>query len=159
MMIKRKHIVTAFMLGGFGGFVFARKQYFKRIQNMDGKLEKNAALVRILNEWIDILHFGRSAAEYLKEKGYGTVLIYGMGALGRFLLDELQTADMDVPAVIDRNAGKIFADTEVISPDDTFPQADCIIITPLSGVEEIKEMLEKKADCSIISLEELFAQL
>jgi len=158
-MRKRKHIVEAFMLGGILGFVFAGKKYSKDIQEKTKKIETNTALVRILNEWIDILHYGKRIADYLKENEYNTVLIYGMGSLGHLLLDELEISDINVLAVIDRNAEKVFADTKVISPEDEFPKVDCIIITPLTGGDGIKKMLGKKTDCMIMSLKELFEQL
>ena len=158
-MIKRKHIVEAFLLGGISGFAFAGKKYFKAIQEKTKKLETNTMLVGKLEEWIDILHYGKKIADYLKENEYHTVLIYGMGRLGRLLLDELEISDICVPAVIDRNAKKVFADANVISPDDEFPKADCIIVTPLTGSDGIKKMLREKADCTIISLEELFEKL
>ncbi len=155
---KLNHVIT-FAMGGILGFILSRKYYVKYCQEIRKKIESNVAVISRLEEWINILHFGKKMEEYLKENGYYSVLIYGMGRLGRILLDELEDSDISVLAAIDRNANNRFEDIRVISPDDIFPQADCIIITPLTGQNEIKKMLSSKIDCHIISLDELFVQL
>lgn len=156
---SNSNIAITFALGGVLGFALSRKVYSKNIREKKKKLESNAAVICRLDEWIDILHFGKKIEDYLKEKGYHSVLIYGMGRFGRILLDELENSDIDVPAAIDQNAKNKFEDVRVISPDDEFPKADCIVVTPLTGINEIKKMLRDKAGCDILSLDELFMQL
>ena len=60
---------------------------------------------------------------------------------------------MKIKYVIDKYAGSIDSDLKVLKPEDDLPKVDVIVVTATFAFGEIKEMLRKKVDYSIVSLE------
>ena len=44
---------------------------------------------------------------------------------------------------------------DVYSLEDELPDTDVIVVTPYASFKEIKEILEEKVSCPIVSLEEV----
>lgn len=117
--------------------------------------QKNDAILRIYNQWMQLRKEGKTVAGYLKENGYQSVAIYGMHYLGESLLDELKDSDIKVEYAIDRNAEKIYADIEVKNPEDSLPEVDVIIVTAFYFIDEIEDMLSKSVDYPVLSIEDI----
>ena len=47
-------------------------------------------------------------------------------------------------------------DVEVVTLDDDLKEVDAVVVTAITFFEEIAEKLEKKLECPIISLEDIF---
>lgn len=81
--------------------------------------------------------------------------VYGWGILGREIAEWMKRAGISVCYAID--SGKdAFVEPEIplYIPGEDFPEADVIIVTPVTGFREIKAGLEKKSSAKIISLQE-----
>ena len=88
-----------------------------------------------------------------------TVVIYGMGQLGRMLVDFLNLERKSkIRYIIDRNSA-VETEYEVRTPDqlceEDFGGIKCIIVTAIAHYEEIREMLEKKTEVPVINLREI----
>ena len=57
--------------------------------------------------------------------------------------------------VIDKNAGEIFMEMPIVTPDSSFESVDAIIVTPFLQYESIKEMLQKKINCPVLSIADI----
>ena len=75
--------------------------------------------------------------------------------MGETLVDELKDSDIKVSYGIDQNAGGIYSDIEIFSPEDKLPAVDAVVVTAITFFEEIREMLQEKIDCPVISLEDI----
>ena len=71
------------------------------------------------------------------------------------LAEELLESGIIVRYGIDKNADKIYADFDIVTPDSTLEQVDVIVVTAITYFNEIEEMLSKKTDIPIISLEDI----
>jgi NADH/NAD ratio-sensing transcriptional regulator Rex len=84
-----------------------------------------------------------SIGNYIREKGYNSIAIYGMGALGSLLYEELEKDGIKVAFVIDNNKG-VFCQCPVYSLEDEIPNVDMVLITVEIQVAEIINQLAKK---------------
>ena len=84
------------------------------------------------------------------------VMIYGLGMLGKHLLNQLKKEKVNLVAAID-NKGGTNPDVKIYKPDDKLPDADLLIVTVQYDYQRIKESLASKVgpDCTILSLEEV----
>ncbi len=99
--------------------------------------------------------YGFCVADGLLEKNINTVAIYGMDVLGLTLFKELTDSGITVCYGIDRNANGIFCEIDVVSPDEELERVDAVIVTAVAAFDDIRQMLMKKMDCVILSLEDL----
>lgn len=131
----------------------------KKMTKRDKAAQKVHELYMVFNRWLQIRQEGKNLAEYFYKKNYKTVAIYGMKELGERLYDELTSADIAVPYVIDKNADSIFADVDVVIPDDKLKPVDVIVVTAITYFDEIEKILSKKIDCPIVSLEDILYEI
>lgn len=96
-------------------------------------------------------------AEWLLKKSYKTVVIYGMGKLGKCLADRISGTEVKVICGIDKNPTN-FRNIEVIGLKEVLSRqmsADVIIITPLYQYNEIVNELLRVTNIKCISIEDL----
>lgn len=121
--------------------------------------DKHLTLMHLMNQWLKIKQEGKKVEDYFHNNKIGTIAIYGMSYAGERLYEELKNTDIKIRYAIDRNCEGIYMDIDILSPDEEFPEVDAIVVTPVSFFHEIKDMLRKKIDCRIISLEEVVYKL
>lgn len=115
--------------------------------------------VTILDQWLEAYRFGLRVEDFFKKYKYRTIAIYGMGILGRHLLEELAGSEVKILYYIDRSVA--LGDTVIrkVSVNDELPEADAIVVTVLTEFEEIYEILKEKSDAAIIHIGEIFEDL
>ena len=121
--------------------------------------QKMTEFYRLLVEWLRIRQEGKSLVPFFTQNSYKTVAIYGMKELGERLYDELKDSEIEVKYVIDKNADTIYADVDVIEPEDTLEDVDVIVVTAIHYFDEIEEALWAKVDYPVISLEDVVYEL
>lgn len=123
--------------------------------------ESNNAYIKIrlyydeLYQWMSIKQSGMLLASYFIDNACKSIAIYGLGATGRLLKKELSGTDVLVKYAIDRISEGVRSDIDVLGIDDDLPEVDAIVVTPTYAFNEVKEMLEKKVNCPIISLHKI----
>lgn len=138
-----------FMAGG----LLVLKSALKYIRLKHRESEKNHKLYLLASEWIKKRQMKKGAAEFFRNHGFHSAAIYGMGILGERLAEELKEENIDICYGIDRR--DIPAEFPIYKIDDDLPEADVIIVTAVYEFEEIEEILKKKTDCPIYSLEDI----
>lgn len=156
-MKKIKGIIL-FLAGSAAGF--AAKYILDQKQGSgDGsqriRADKNASVIATLNQLFMAVQNKRDVAGYLISKGYKKIAIYGMGNVGRRLLDILNDSEVEVLYGIDAKAENIAERVQVISVEEIKEEPDLVIVTPVFSYEEIKTNLQEKVGCKIISVESL----
>lgn len=121
--------------------------------------QKMTEFYRLLIEWLRIKQEGKSLMSFFVQNGYKTVAIYGMKELGERLYDELKDSEIEVKYIIDKNADAIYADVDVVDPEDTLEDVDVIVVTAIHYFDEIEETLAAKVDCPVLSLEDIVYEL
>ena len=127
----------------------------KRILDERELRDKHYALFQMMNQWVKIKQEGKNLSLYFEKQGYKEIAIYGMHFAGETLAEELLESGIIVRYGIDKNADKIYADFDIVTPDSTLEQVDVIVVTAITYFNEIEEMLNKKTDIPIISLEDI----
>ena len=121
--------------------------------------EKHLALFLMMNQWVAVKQEGKNLADYFEEQGYKSIAIYGMSYAGERLLEELKGSDIRVKYGIDKNAGNIFLDVNMVTMEDELKPVDAIVVTPIFFFDDIEEELSQKIDCPIISLEDVLYEV
>lgn len=112
---------------------------------------------QILNHWLRLRQKGRTLIPFFKDNMVMSIAIYGMGALGERLYDELKNSGITVAYGIDRIAASINIPELKIygSEENAFPETEVIVVTPVQDYWAIVRGLEKKTKAVIISLEDI----
>lgn len=154
---------TIAILSAIGGAVLSvvslRRNSNKKIAEITKMSEKHLALYQMMNQWVRVKQENKSIAEYLKKKGYKEIAIYGMNYVGETLLNELADSDIIVKYGIDKNAEQIYQDIDVLLPEDELSEVDAIIVTAITFFEEIKEKLNQKVACEVLSMENILYEI
>lgn len=131
----------------------------REIENLTNISEKHLVLFLMMNQWVKIKQEGKRIESYFQRNGYKKIAVYGMSFVGETFLEELKKTDICVTYAIDKNADRIYADTDVITMEGTFGEVDAVVVTAVTFFDEIKETLSDKVDCPIISLEDILYEI
>ncbi|MCM1231287.1 MAG: hypothetical protein NC489_14295 [Ruminococcus flavefaciens] len=145
--------------GAILGVVVAGKATAEEIRKQKGYAQKHLALYLMMNQWVKVKQEDKSIVDYLKKEGYKRVAIYGMNYVGETLLKELSNSDIRVEYGIDKNANSIYADINVVLPDEDLRDVDVVIVTAVTFFDEIEEALMRKMNCPILSLETILYEI
>lgn len=123
--------------------------------------EKYKKIMHYLDEWMNAKEENRSIGSCLKKRNVNSVGIYGYGILGRHLLRELITADINVKWVMDNRDVSDRISCLYLHPDSAqVPlDIDLVIITAITDVEEIEKKLINMSFERVIFIGELFEEI
>ena len=116
--------------------------------------EKFVLYFKILNRWMYLKNCNIPFAEsaLLKDK---SVAIYGLGELGKRLIEQFELEDRKVEYAIDKQAKLLFADFDLYTLEENLPNVDVVVVTAVADFEEIKSELSGRINTTIVSLEEI----
>lgn len=137
------------------GKISERIRQEKRLDKREDEVKKMNCFYQLLIQWLILKRDGESLAEYFKYNGYHTIGVYGMRELGEQLIAELKETDIQVKYIVDKNADKIVSNLPKYTPEDKLPQVDALVVTAIYYYQDIQEMMEKRINCPIISLEDV----
>lgn len=161
---KSKVLTGALMMllvaGGAGAGAIAKEKVAKKeIERHKMYAEKHLAIMKLFNQWMITKQEGKSIVDYLHKQDVKSVAIYGMSFVGERLYDELKDSDIEIAYAIDKNADAIYADVDILTPEDDLPEVDLIIVTAVYFYDEIEEMLQQITDCNISSFEDILYEI
>lgn len=145
--------------GAVAGGIAVRQESTKKISQMREDGAKVHELYMASNQWLQLRQEGKSLVEYFKRNNYKTAAVYGMKELGQRLCNELKGSGVTVVYAIDKNADSIYADMDIVTPDEELVPVDVIVVTAITYFDEIEEELAEKVDCPIISLEDILYEM
>lgn len=143
--------------GIIGGTVAAEKVLGKT--DYQQLANKHLAIMKLYDQWIQTKQEGKTIIDYFHDNDIKSLAIYGMSFVGQRLYEELKESDIEVSYAIDKNAASIYADIDILDPNDVLPQTDAIVVTAVYFYNEIEEMLEGKTDARILSFEDILYEL
>ncbi len=120
--------------------------------------EKLMEYYKVLVKWTRLHTKKVQIADILKRKQYYSVAVYGIGEIGKLLLDELIGSDVSVEYGIDQSAVE-YKGISVVPITEQLDSVDVIIVTIPSAFKEIKQNLEDKVSCPIISIEDVVNEI
>lgn len=141
------------------GVYALQKSKWEEINKYKELSEKHLMMFLIMDRWLDIKQQGKQLADYFVQNGFFTIAIYGMGCVGERLLTEFKDSKVQVKYGIDKKADTIYTELITVTPNDDFEKVDVIVVTSVFYYAEIKEMLELKTNCPIVSLEDILNEM
>lgn len=154
-------LVPDVLFDGMVACLFFSEYNVYRVNEEKSNLEQANATIDKLSRYkrtaIKLMNPEKEIAEWLLAKRYSRVAIYGVGRLGKCLLDRLANTDIQVVALIDKNKGD-YQGVPVVGMEGVSQfehQIDVIIVTPLYEVNRIEQQIRRELDCEIISVENL----
>ena len=151
--------VTSAFAGAAVGAVGVGKAMSDKVTEWKNMSDKHLALFLLMNQWVKVKQEGKNLSEYFEREGYHEIAIYGMSYAGETLVEELQGSNIKIKYGIDKKANAIYADFDVVSPDEELEEVDAIVVTSITFFDEIEEMVSKKIACPIISLEDILYEV
>lgn len=118
-----------------------------------------ACYKNIYSQWLALHQAGMLIADYLKRKNVRKIAIYGYGELGAHLINELKNTEIEIVCLIDQQNKFPFSGIKVVKPDEFDGNVNWVITTPLLHFREIKEYLNKRNSCRIVSLEDVLEDM
>lgn len=146
---------SAMAAGFLLGLRISNRKADKKTDENQQLAEKNRTQFFVMAQWLKVKQMGRSISAYFLERGYNRVAIYGMSYTGDRVLFELKNAGIEVAYGIDKRAGGVDSEIDILSIDDELPCVSAVIVSETFFFEEVKSSLSKKLSCPIISLEEV----
>jgi len=144
----------------------------KKLASMNKKLkmceDTNSRYVmyyKTLIQWLKNRNKGIMTDEFFKKHKISSIAIYGIGAMGQMLLEELEGTEIHVRYFIDKRASDIFSKdigTKVVVLDGIASEesVDAIVITPIYDFNAIEDMLYfMGVDATILSLEDIIYEV
>jgi len=129
------------------------------IHGMAGpKAAKSVLQAALLNQWLLAYRAGIRVKDFFYKYGYKSVAVYGMGMLGRQLVDELKGV-VPIAYYIDRVEIPGMDSLKRVSMKEELPEADCIVVTVLSESDSIYEQLKTKTNAAIVDIREIIEDL
>ena len=109
--------------------------------------------------WMSLREEKKGIAEYLCKNGMKNIAVYGYGALGKHLVNELDGSEVSVKYLIDRNVRLNHLKYEIKRPEDDLPGVDAVIVTPVDEFESIYFSLKDRVRGRIVSLLEVTSEM
>ena len=124
---------------------------------MGAGTKKYVNSIRCLDRWMRNRERGRFIADYLKQRKYATVAIYGKSMMGSHLAQELNEGHIHFSWITEQDVRDAGSATNM-SQNESNPNlqaVDLIIITEMSCMEEIEFRLLQYTNTEIVSIEEI----
>ena len=157
-MSKIRRVLCVLGLSGVAAIIGrnAWNSYIKQIENV----VKFRSYYNTLDKWMKLKERGESVETYFEDNQLKNIGIYGMGIMSKHLMEDLKTSDgVKIIYGIDRMANVMDGEFPIYSIDEKLPKADAIVVTIISEFDQIREVLEKKTDCMIISLKDVVGMI
>lgn len=130
--------------------------YTKNKKEIDYRAIKN---YRVILRWLENRNAKKSVGEYLERHNYNSFAVYGVGEMGKILLDELKQVNKFPEYIIERNSlYQPDFGVSMISYNEIgyMEEVDVVIITPIHIFMEIENNLRSAGyQGKIISLEDI----
>ncbi len=155
MRFTKRTIVLAFMGGGLIGLWLGKRCAEREIYQAYSLAEKNKYIYRVALKWLEREKAGKGIDQYLKKRQIHNVAVYGLGYLGKTLVECLKAnGDTNIYG-IDNGTVSFNLDIPIYTGDDELPEADVVIVTALSSYREIEKELIKKTNAPVVSLADI----
>lgn len=120
--------------------------------------EKFRMMYHAVEKWMRIKQSGKNLSSYFEAYGYKKIAVYGIGDLGKLLINELEDTSIIVEYAIDKNV-ESNGNINVVKPDSDLSEVDAIVVTAIAYFDDINENISKKVQCPIISLEDIIYEV
>ena len=122
---------------------------------VDNVYEKSKRVNGCLGKWIMLREEKKTVESYLCQLGVKKVAIYGIGILGRYLVEELKDSTIEICYLIDKELTKQIVGYKTVNPYGELERVDAIIITVVGEFGNVCDAIKEKTDARLIGIEEM----
>lgn len=90
--------------------------------------------------------------EYFEKKDMHKIAVYGVGSIGRLLINQFMKDDIKIAYTVDIYAARVMEAIPMYRPYEEIPQADILIVT-VHETEKIIQDMQKKGLNNVVSIE------
>lgn len=106
-------------------------------------------IITTYDYWLYLESRNYKISDFLRERRYFKIGIYGIGSIGRRIYDVLADSDVEIMFVLDQKAKKYACNVPVLCLEDAqtenyIKQVNAIIVTAQSDFESIKKKMEER---------------
>lgn len=137
--------------------VYAIRKIINYSDNKITEIDRYRDYFLLINHWFYLKQRGIAISDYLLKNGYARIVVYGMGALGLRLCDEIIDSEIEIDRTVDLMCNTIYYEHgEVMNPEEGLKDihADVVIVTANVDKEIIKSYMDNK-DIPVIYLKEI----
>lgn len=113
----------------------------------------------VLEAWMKIRDEHKQIEKYLLKFGYNEIAIYGLGFMGRHLVEDLRGTSIRIAYIIDRDISAHVEEYETLQLKSELPHVDAIIVTPIGQYKAIKAEIKKYVNYHVLSLAHIIFEL
>jgi len=101
-------------------------------------------MVQTYDIWLKKNKEGYNVAECLLENGYKKIAVYGLGRIGKSLIEEIEVSNAQLVYVVDKKMGKTrYKNIDCFGIDEELPYADLLIISLPGYSNDIKKDIKR----------------
>ena len=102
-----------------------------------------------------------SLTRYFHINGYKNIAVYGVGRLGRLILKNIDTAQLESICTIDENKAARFGNIETINIQELTDrnEIDMVLVTPLLDYPLIEAQICSMCEMPVVSAKELMCDM
>lgn len=150
MQRETKEIVKDYVKKGVvGDYTEQKESEWKELS------DKHLRMVILLDRWLLLRQRNILLHTYFQDNKIFRIAIYGVGYIGERLIEELKCSFVLIDYVIETKKKNLKLDVPIKNLEGNLEHTDAIIVTAINDYENIKEVLSKKTDIKIISIEEI----
>ncbi len=114
--------------------------------------------LNLLDSWMVLREKGICLVNWIIEKGYRNIGIYGYGTLGKHLVRELENSEVVIRFIVDQEKEKVPVGMLAFLPEEQLPEADVLVVTATFYYDDIYHRLKGKGIRNIVSLERIIGE-
>lgn len=148
-IIKSSGLWDATMIAKLEGVIESEQQRYIDF------LEKYRTMFFIYDKWMSLESRKKCLSAYLYKQKVRKVAVYGMGYIGKQLVDRLKGTEVLVCGSIDRNAAFIDAGIPIVRFEEFDEKPELIIVTVLENTKKIVQDIEERIKVSVVTIQQL----
>ncbi len=157
--------IESFVVKECADFLHRLKEYYDSfgdskyisVKRIGDSNKKSALLFPVALKWLEIRQSGHSLDEYFKQNHIWTIAIYGMGALGCRLYDELENTAIQIKYLLDRNPNGMDKMFKFSTLENEELDVDAIVVTVVSSEKQIIDTIESYGYGNVIGLSKIIS--
>lgn len=135
------------------------KKFYQTICGRPRTEETQTYYRNCLEKWLEVKQQGKSINELFSDKGIRNIAIYGIGSIGKLLVNELSGQNRIEYFIVTNKSSDYFMEYSVFGFDEELPKGSdslSLIVIPGYELKEIEKAIGDKFQC-VYSIEEIFA--
>ena len=99
----------------------------------------------VVEGFLQVKNAGRSTADFFQKKGWKRIAVYGLGEMGKYLLQDLEGSEIKIDCIVDKNFTRFpkqYKGMDVIGPHELCERDyDGIVVSVVQSYNSILEVL------------------